>query len=88
MDTATAAYRAQQDALGAFLQDCCTINPLPSVTAGALFSAYEKWGGELNKRRFSQAMAERGFVTKGRDGAGRALYHGIGLLEPESEQND
>jgi putative DNA primase/helicase len=88
VDAATAAYRAEQDTLAAFLEECCTTESYARVTAGTLFDAYEKWGGELNKRRFSQAMAECGFVTKGRDGAGRALYHGLGLLEPENVQND
>lgn len=87
VDAATAAYRAEQDILATFLEECCILELGAKVTAGELFKAYETWGGDLNKRRFSQTMAERGYLTNGRDGAGRALYHNIGLLEPEKVQN-
>jgi putative DNA primase/helicase len=86
VNAATIAYRAEQDTLAAFLSECCIIGTGYKVTSGELFDVYQKWGGELNRRRFSSAMAERGFVTLGRDGAGRALYHDIGLVEPQDER--
>lgn len=94
---ATEKFRAEQDALGSFLEDSCLINPLASVTAGILYDAYKTWcakGNEnaLNQRKFSQALEERGYSTRGNDGKpirdanGRAVYRGIGLLDTEDQE--
>ncbi len=96
--TATQAYRAEQDILGAFLDDCCIINDLAIVAAGELYAAYKSWAEDsnvsiLSSIAFSRSLEERGYSTKGLDGKsrrdhsakgrGRAIYTGIGLLDTD-----
>jgi putative DNA primase/helicase len=92
----TAQFRADQDTLAAFLLECCLINKLASVTSGELYAAYKKWAEEasltpLNKIAFSRSLEERGWTTKGpdgkpvRDGRGRAVYSGLGLLQEDPQ---
>ncbi len=78
---ATKAYRDEQDDIGRFLAECCTIQDGLSTTAGAAYDAYKKWGGGWSQRRFSQAMTDRGHKTEGRDSNGRAIYPGMGLID-------
>jgi P4 family phage/plasmid primase-like protien len=85
---ATANYRAEQDILATFLDDCCTVNSLATVTAGELYQAYRAWADEnglnaLSKISFSRQLGERGYSTRGRDGAGRAVISGLGLKTKE-----
>lgn len=80
VDMATSKYRGEQDVLARFLEECCITTPEAVVTAGELHTAYRDWGGELNQRRFSQALTERGYTTEKRDSRGRAIYRGLGLL--------
>lgn len=81
---ATETYRQEQDEIGRFLAECCACEAMRTATAGALFEAYQKWGGALKQRSFSQAMGDHGYKTEGRDNQGRALYHGIGLIDAGS----
>ena len=88
---ATAQYRAEQDLIAAFLEECClTGNSLYTVTAGALFRAYKAWAEEnnervMNQRKFSMSMSERGYTTSGREpGTGRMMYTGLGLIDPQA----
>ena len=87
---ATEAYRSEQDILATFLDDCTVVNALATVTAGALYDAYKAWAEQggvrpISKINFSRQLAERGHTTTGRDGAGRAVYSGLGLLAREGE---
>lgn len=94
---ATAEFRAEQDVLQAFVDDCCIESNLATVTAGELYRAYKAWCEQVNEntlsqRKLSQALDERGYSTKGpdgkprRDAAGRAYYLGLGLLNPAREE--
>jgi putative DNA primase/helicase len=80
---ATAAYRSEQDVIGAFFTDVCIVAAHCKVKVGDLYTAYSKWAentGErdVGSRRFGQAMTERGFErVKGRE----RWYYGIGLRE-------
>lgn len=83
VQAATEAYRAEQDVLAAFINECCVTGPEQKVTAHALYFAYSNWckdSGEkaMSKKAFGIRLEERGF-TPGRteDVRGR---HGIGLL--------
>jgi putative DNA primase/helicase len=78
---ATDSYRQEQDEIGRFLAECCVCEDGKTATAGVLYQAYQKWGGGWSQRRFSQAMGDHGYKTDGRDGAGRAIYRGVGLFE-------
>ena len=84
---ATASYRADQDVLAAFMNDCVIIGSRFKVTKKALYSAYKTWAednGEtaINARRFGQAMQERGYRINEREGhTGLSIFTGIGLIQ-------
>jgi putative DNA primase/helicase len=87
---ATDAYREEMDILATFLEECCIVNSLASVTAGVLYSAYKLWAEQnsehpITHRAFSARLQERGFSASTRDGAGRAVIFGIGLLAKDGE---
>jgi putative DNA primase/helicase len=80
---ATESYRAEQDILAGFLDDCCTIGPDEWVTANALYVAYSNWAkdaGEkaLTKTALGLRLAERGFIPDKNRSEGR-MWRGIGL---------
>ena len=61
----TAEYRAENDPLGAFLEDRCTLTPEATTSAGELRAAYEVWAtrnGErpLGPRKFAEALRGHG----------------------------
>jgi putative DNA primase/helicase len=63
---ATAAYRVEQDILGAFLDEYCEVGPGYSAPTPALYDAYREWArdGELtpvSKIKFGRQLEERGF---------------------------
>jgi P4 family phage/plasmid primase-like protien len=84
VQVATAEYRAEQDVLGAFLDECTEARPDASVSvrAGELFERYRRWAdanGEFpgSNKRFSETLANRGFArantSKARGFRGLAL---------------
>jgi putative DNA primase/helicase len=84
VQAATEAYRAEQDVLAAFLDDCCIMSEDKQATASALYKAYSEWckeSGEkpLAKRAFGLSLGERGFTPDRAYQLGR-LWHGVGLL--------
>lgn len=91
---ATSDYRAEQDVLGAFLEDRCVLAPECWVASAQLFGAYKRWCEETGEHAMTQrvlglALGERGF-TDARKGSGRARrrgWHGIGLRH-EGEEVD
>lgn len=75
-------YKKEQDVLGQFIEDCCSIGPLEKVGSTDLYNAYVSWTKEngeycLSQRIFSQRIAERGF--KKFKSEGRIVYLGIGV---------
>ncbi|MFN3763256.1 MAG: phage/plasmid primase, P4 family, partial [Anaerolineae bacterium] len=81
--SATEAYRAEMDVIGAFIADRCILSAGARVKAGDLYEAYRKWCEEnkeepLNKIAFGLRLAERGLVSE-RDMHAR-YWRGIGLL--------
>jgi putative DNA primase/helicase len=94
---ATAQFRAEQDILAAYLEDCCLTSPMATSTAGDQYQRYHKWAEEsglnpISRIAFSRSLEERGFTTKGtdgkprRDGAGRAYYTGLGLVDSARQE--
>jgi len=80
---ATDDYRTQMDAIGAFIEECCTIYENAKVSAGDLYKEYTIWTEEngeraLNKRQLSQRLGERGFRNE-RGAGGWYFWKGIGL---------
>lgn len=79
---ATAAYREEQDTLGAFFAERCVLEPAANVTVEELYTSYSGWAlaaGErgLSKAEFGSRVADRG-ATAGRTKAGR-FWRGVRL---------
>lgn len=79
---ATDAYRAEQDVLATFLDECCKQGPSERVAPDALYIAYTNWAKEagekpLPRNSFGARLTERGYSTsKDHDGRWR---DGLGL---------
>jgi P4 family phage/plasmid primase-like protien len=82
---ATDSYRAEQDTLAAFLDECCVILPSACAKSSELYAKYKAWaeaGGEHpdNQRAFGLRLAERGFTAdKGTGGA--RIWRGLDLVK-------
>jgi len=80
---ATREYRNEQDVLGAFLAECCKIDPLSEVAHKDLYAAYTAWcdqTGErpLTSRKLVTMLDERG-IEKKRQTSGERLTMRVGL---------
>jgi putative DNA primase/helicase len=82
---ATAAYAAEEDHIGRFLEDCCTLGPAAQVRTetGRVRAAYEAWcrneGEELlDARPFGRELKAKGIVRK--PSSGKYFYAGLGLI--------
>jgi P4 family phage/plasmid primase-like protien len=84
----TAAYRADEDKLGAFVAERVVYERDASVAVGALFAAYRDWceasGIPTHERMSQKALApgfeERGHgIRRGRDAANRVIFTGTRL---------
>ena len=86
---ATAGYRGEMDVLGAFLDDCCIVDPNAHAAAKDLYAAYTRWCDENGERSLSQKavgqrLAERGFDAV-RMGKSRSRYWvGVGVRDAGS----
>jgi putative DNA primase/helicase len=86
---ATEAYLEAEDAVGAWIEECCQRRPQAWESRGTLFTAWNRWAttaGEYvgSQRRFIQALETRGFVPV-RKNSGRG-FAGIELRrEPGPE---
>ena len=83
---ATAAYRADSDALGRFLDQHCITGPNFHVRSSELFAVWAKWcateGIESGSNKaFTESLQNRGFDTK-RSRAG-VTWTGLGLVGDE-----
>lgn len=79
VDRAVEVYRKENDWIGRFLDDCCTLDPLSTCSGGTLYRAYRMWALENgeNPRRgsdfanalkgcgFTSARGSRGMVWRG-----------------------
>ena len=80
VEEATAEYRQRENWLENFLEECCIMEPDARAPAGELYQTYREWAqrsGDYVRRdvEFSDAMADRSFVKKVRDG--RRFWLGI-----------
>ena len=81
---ATEAYRADMDALAAWMSECCVTGKRCEAKAADLYSSYTRWcesNGETPEaqRKWGMRLTERGFIRQK-----RMIGHcwiGIGLLE-------
>ena len=78
---ATAAYRAESDAIGEWIAERCTVGGISQVQAKTLYDDYRAFteargGMALSMRRWAQRLADRGFQKD----EGRVVhYRGIAL---------
>ncbi len=89
---ATEEYRASEDVLGSFIENCCVVESHASCPATQLFEAYRDYSGdrETTQTKFGCMLGERGLhsdrYTAGKH-KGRKGWWGIGL-QAESEQSE
>lgn len=83
---ATAGYRAEQDTMGTFIEECCVLLPQAWTSSDALYEAYQEWAKDSGikhpwkKPDFGRRLARIQGVTKKRTNKRRG-WQGIGLLE-------
>jgi len=87
---ATAIYRHDQDILGDFIEDCCTLEQTATITKTELKELYNEWCKEagmepVTQRTFKNRLIEKG-ITEGRIGKAR-YWRGIRQLG-ESDKSD
>lgn len=87
---ATGEYRAEQDIIAAFVDECCVSQAGARVKASELYKVYAEWAtaaGEhpLSNRRFGQAVTERGFEKLRSNGM---WYCGVGLRAEATERTE
>lgn len=66
---ATREYRADEDLLGRFIEECCHVMKQAAIPATQLYGEYTKWSEQNGERPISQtafgrALSERGFEKK------------------------
>ena len=64
---ATKAYRAEQDVLAAFIEDCCLVGDKYQAKSKELYAAYVEWCDQMGERAvkgkdFGSSLRERGFT--------------------------
>jgi phage/plasmid-associated DNA primase len=80
---ATDAYLAEEDTIGRWLEECCGVDPTYTDYSAELYSSWVTWAekaGERpgSKKRFGQALVDRGFKTA-RDNVGKRQFSGLAL---------
>lgn len=87
---ATEEYLEQQDALAAWMEECCEVSPSASARRGDLYRSYKSWSERaseyaLPQKRWIAAMESRGFLTATRDGY--PMYKGIRVATEVGKQS-
>jgi putative DNA primase/helicase len=85
---ATAAYRAECDHLGQFINDRCVAEPGGTVTSAALWQCYQAWTTlydevPLSRQVFAERLEKRGFRPKRAGHGGTHTWEGIRLREDQ-----
>jgi len=85
----TAEWRATEDELGAFIDDCCAVAQFAKSTAGALYGAYREWaerqgGKPISAKAFGLRLKRLGYMGDKTHAQGR-MWCGIGLRQPERD---
>jgi P4 family phage/plasmid primase-like protien len=82
-------YRAEQDAVQQFLDECCILEKSAKTIVSALFKAFQVWSGDKHMTRpeFGKRLQEKGFeAVKGSQGYHR--WVGIHLSPPASSDRE
>jgi putative DNA primase/helicase len=82
---ATADYRAEQDTLGEFIQQCCQTGRNCYAHAGELLAAYQDFSGDrrISQRLFGMKLRERGYDSTRMGHSNRHAWIGLGLRSPD-----
>jgi putative DNA primase/helicase len=83
---ATNAYRADQDIVGNFLDECCEFDPVQAVLQADLYKVFSRWCIEagnsiLTKGKLRERIIEKGTVTVARAHGNAASWKGIKFNE-------
>ncbi|MGA2069169.1 MAG: hypothetical protein ABSG86_29725 [Thermoguttaceae bacterium] len=80
VSAATSDYQIEQDQIGRFLEECCTIGSEFKARASALLNKYLQWSGDKNMTQtaFGPELQNRGFQRVVSNGV---WYRGVGILE-------
>jgi putative DNA primase/helicase len=81
---ATNKYRGEQDAVGAFIADCCIVDPALSEGSTKLFERFQIWARETGRREdnqtnFSLRLEDLGFTSGSHPTTRRKTRLGIAL---------
>jgi P4 family phage/plasmid primase-like protien len=88
--SATALYRREEDLLGTFIEDCCSLHLAARTSSADLYEAYRRFcerTGEkypLSQKRLAPKLRERGLID-GRDSSGRVIWQGVALQPPKGD---
>ena len=87
---ATAAYREEEDVLGAFVADCCLAGPDYSAASGPLYKAWENWAKANGEKpgtanSFGRKLTDAGY-PRDRDERGRWGRKGLALRGPLDDE--
>jgi putative DNA primase/helicase len=88
---ATAAYRAESDAIGRFLDERCNLHPAFRTQSAHLFTGWTRWcvGEGLDpgtNKAFTSALEERGYDRA--KSSGRMVWNGITLATDNTDSDD
>lgn len=83
VQAATEEYREDMDSIGAFLAECCVIDPTAKAPVKTLYETYVRWcqeNGEppMKQRMLSKRLKERGF-RQDKSTGGRMAWYGLGV---------
>lgn len=80
---ATEEYRRDEDVLGAFLAECCELEPTAAVSKSDLRAAYDEFCAEQGEKPLTASVLGRELVRRGitSSGDGRRTYRGLRLRD-------
>jgi putative DNA primase/helicase len=81
---ATNDYKAEEDTLAGFLQDCCFLHPTAKAKSSDLLDAYQRWTGDkaITSVVLGRQLENKGY-HKEKGGDGCMYWKGIGLPSKE-----
>lgn len=82
---ATSKYRSEEDRVGAFLAECCTVGAALRSGKAEMYDAYKRWcevSGEhpVSQRKLSGYLADHG-LEEYRTTGGKRCWIGVGMTE-------
>lgn len=90
---ATNTYKADSDAIGRFITECCHVGPAVQCITSQLFDRWERWritdGAEpMSLKAFGMALTNRGYPVPAQAVNGKKWRKGIALAATEDGGDD